>query len=198
MKGMNVKLNKTKRKIFETSMKLFAEKGYDATSIEEITATVGVAKGTLYYHFSSKEEIFNFLIEEGIKLLQNSVDIKTAKHNNYIDKIKAIVLIQIKIVAKYENIITILLSQFWGTKERNKKCQDLIYQYIGKIEKIVQEGIEKGEIKKGHTRAIASEIYGLICSRLVYQKREGQNMNIMQLYHEYENTVINGLRNKAL
>ena len=56
-------MNKTKRKIFETSMKLFAEKGYDATSIEEITATVGVAKGTLYYHFSSKEEIFNFLRE---------------------------------------------------------------------------------------------------------------------------------------
>ena len=44
-------MNKTKRKIFETSMKLFAQKGYDATSIEEITATVGVAKGTLYYHF---------------------------------------------------------------------------------------------------------------------------------------------------
>ena len=189
-------MNKTKRKIFETSMKLFAEKGYDATSIEDITATVGVAKGTLYYHFSSKEEIFNFLIEEGIKLLQNSVDIKTSKHNNYIDKIKAIVLIQIKIVAKYENIITILLSQFWGTKERNKKCQDLVYQYIGQIEKIVQEGIEKGEIKKGYTRAIASEIYGLICSTLVYQKRERENMNIMQLYHEYENTVINGLRNK--
>ena len=63
-------------------MKLFAEKGYDATSIEEITATVGVAKGTLYYHFASKEEIFNFLIEEGLKLLQNSVDIKTAKHSN--------------------------------------------------------------------------------------------------------------------
>ena len=94
-------MNKTKRKIFETSMKLFAEKGYDATSIEEITATVGVAKGTLYYHFASKEEIFNFLIEEGIKLLQNSVDIKTAKHSNYIDKIKAIVLIQIKIVVYF-------------------------------------------------------------------------------------------------
>ena len=40
-------------------MKLFAEKGYENTSIEEITATVGVAKGTLYYHFASKEEIFN-------------------------------------------------------------------------------------------------------------------------------------------
>ena len=78
-------MNKTKRKIFETSMKLFAEKGYDATSIEEITATVGVAKGTLYYHFSSKEEIFNFLIEEGVKLLKNSITIKTSKLDNSID-----------------------------------------------------------------------------------------------------------------
>ena len=189
-------MNKTKRKIFETSMKLFAEKGYDATSIEEITATVGVAKGTLYYHFSSKEEIFNFLIEEGIKLLQNSIDIKTAKHNNYIDKIKAIILIQIKIVAKYEDIITIILSQFWGNEARNKKCQDHVYDYIGQIEHIVQEGIEKGEIKKGDTRAIASEIYGLICSTLVYKKREGEQMDIMKLYHEYENTVVNGLRIK--
>ena len=189
-------MNKTKRKIFETSMKLFAEKGYENTSIEEITATVGVAKGTLYYHFSSKEEIFNFLIEEGIKLLQNSVDIKTAKHSNYIDKIKAIVLIQIKIVAKYEDIITIILSQFWGNETRNKKCQDHVYDYIGQIEQIVKEGIEKGEIKQGDARAIASEIYALICSTLVYKKRENENMDIMKLYHEYENTVINGLRIK--
>ena len=189
-------MNKTKRKIFETSMKLFAEKGYEATSIEEITATVGVAKGTLYYHFSSKEEIFNFLVEEGIKLLQNSIDIKTAKRNNYIDKIKAIVLIQIKIVAKYEDIITILLSQFWGNEDRNKKCQKHVYDYISKIEKIVQEGIEKNEIKQGDPRAIASEIYGLICSTLIYKKREDTEMDVMKLYHEYENTVINGLRIK--
>ena len=189
-------MNKTKRKIFETSMKLFAEKGYEATSIEEITATVGVAKGTLYYHFSSKEEIFNFLVEEGIKLLQNSVDIKTAKRNNYIDKIKAIVLIQIKIVAKYEDIITIILSQFWGNEERHKKLQNLVYEYIGQIEKIVQQGIEKGEIKNGDARAIASEIYGLICSTLIYKKREEIDMDIMKLYHEYENTVVNGLRIK--
>ena len=82
-------MNKTKRKIFETSMKLFAQKGYDATSIEDITATVGVAKGTLYYHFTSKEEIFNFLVEEGIKLLQNSIDIKISKMNSYIDKLNS-------------------------------------------------------------------------------------------------------------
>ncbi len=194
--GKDVKdMNKTKRKIFETSMKLFAEKGYDATSIEEITATVGVAKGTLYYHFSSKEEIFNFLVEEGIKLLQNSIDIKTAKFSNYIDKIKAIVLIQIKIVVKYENLITILLSQFWGHEARNQKCQKHILEYISQIENIVKEGIEVGQIKKGNPQAISSEIYALICSALVYKTRN-EEIDIMKLYKEFENTVIEGLKVK--
>ena len=189
-------MNKTKRKIFETSMKLFAEKGYDATSIEEITATVGVAKGTLYYHFSSKEEIFNFLVEEGMKLLQNSIDIKTSKLPNYIDKIKAIILIQIKIVVKYEDLITILLSQLWGNEKRNLKCKKHIYEYINTIEKIVKKGIEVGQIQKGDSKAIASEIYGLICSTLVYNQRKQEDIEVAKLYHEFENTIIKGLRVK--
>ena len=187
-------MNKTKRKIFETSMKLFAEKGYDATSIEDITAHVGVAKGTLYYHFTSKEEIFYFLVEEGIKLMQNSIDIKTSKLNNYIDKLKAIVLIQIKVVVKYENLITILLSQFWGKEERNQRCKEQVYNYISKIEDIVKEGIQKGEIKEGNPEAIASEKYGLNCSTLVYKLRKDEPLEIMKLYHEFETTVINGLK----
>ena len=189
-------MNKTKRKIFETSMKLFAKKGYEATSIEEITATVGVAKGTLYYHFSSKEEIFNFLVEEGIKLLQNSIDIKTAKFPNYIDKIKAIILIQIKIVDKYEDIITILLSQFWRTEARNQMCKEQILAYISKIEEIVRQGIERKEIKQGNPQIIASEIYGLIASSLVYKIRNDGQIDIMKLYKEFENTIIEGLKIK--
>ena len=189
-------MNKTKRKIFETSMKLFAQKGYDATSIEEITATVGVAKGTLYYHFSSKEEIYNFLIEEGMKLLQNSIEIKTAKLPNYIDKIKAIVLIQLKIIVKYEDLITILLSQFWGNETRNQMCKKHIYHYIATIEAIVREGIEKKEIKNGNPKVIASEIYGLICSSLIYKLRDEKDIDVMKLYKELEATVIEGLKIK--
>ena len=187
-------MNKTKRKIFETSMKLFAEKGYDATSIEEITATVGVAKGTLYYHFNSKEEIFDFLIEEGIKLLQNSVDIKTSKYENYLDKIKAIILIQVKIVNKYENIINIILSQLWGKEKRNIKCQKLIYEYINKIEDFVKEGMNKKQIKDGDPKIIASEIYGLICSTLIYKNKEKEKFDITKIYNQYEMTIVKALK----
>ena len=64
-------------------------------------------------------------------------------------------------------------------------CEGEDKRVVEAAAKIVQEGIEKGEIKKGDVRAISSEIYGLICSTLVYKKRE-QEMDIMKLYHEFK------------
>ena len=136
-------MNRTKRKIFETSMRLFAEKGYDGTSIEEITSAVGVAKGTLYYHFSSKEEIFNFLIEEGMKLLKNSINIKMEAQERYIDKLRAIILIQIKIILKYENFMEIVFSECWGNSTRSMTCQKYVNEYLNIIKNILQEGMDK-------------------------------------------------------
>ena len=187
-------MNKTKRKIFETSMKLFAQKGYDATSIEEITANVGVAKGTLYYHFSSKEEIFEFLIEEGVKLLKNSIEIKTEKLDNSIDKIRAIVLRQIQILVKYEDFMTIVLSEIWGNSARSKLCQKHIFEYIQVIEKIVKDGMKNDEIINGDANVIASGIFGFTCSSLIYGKRSGKNIEVQNLYQEIEKTFIRKLK----
>ena len=188
-------MNKTKRKIFETSMKLFAEKGYDATSIEEITATVGVAKGTLYYHFSSKEEIFNFLVEEGVKLLKNSIAIKTDKLENSIDKIRAIVLIQIKILVKYESFMTIILSQIWGNDARSQMCRSYVFEYIQMIEEIVKDGIEKGEIIDGDPNVIASGIFGFTCSSLIYKMRHhNEELDMIKLDKEIEKIFIKKLK----
>lgn len=186
-------MNKTKRKIFETSMKLFADKGYDATSIEEITATVGVAKGTLYYHFSSKEEIFQFLVEEGVKLLKNSIIIKTEKMNNTIDKLRAITLIQIKILFKYESFMTIILSQIWGNDERSQLCKKYVFEYIQMIEEIVIDGIKKDEIIQGDSNVIASEIFGFISSSFIYKMRHEGEIDVQELFSEVDNLFIKKL-----
>ena len=187
-------MNKTKRKIFETSMKLFAEKGYDATSIEEITATVGVAKGTLYYHFSSKEEIFKFLVEEGVKLLKNSIAIKTDKLTNSIDKIRAIVLIELKVLVKYESFMTIILSEIWGTGARSKMCRDYVFEYIQMIQEIVENGIKKGEIIEADPNVIASGIFGFVCSSLIYKLRREENIEVAELFKEIDRSFIAKLK----
>ena len=184
-------MNRTKRKIFEIAMKLFSEKGYEATSIEEITATVGVAKGTLYYHFSSKEEIFNFLVEEGMKLLKNSIEIKTSKCSNTKDKLKAIMLIQIKGIVKYESVLSIIFSQIYGNETRNQLCQDKVKEYITVIEKIIDEGIEKKELKKCNSQFLAYTIFSLTSSLMMYKKQTKKEYSIAELYIECESTIFN-------
>lgn len=187
-------MNRTKRKIFETAMELFAQKGYDGTSIEEITSVVGIAKGTLYYHFSSKEEIFNFLIDEGMKLLKNSIEIKTSKYTNSLDKIKAIILIQIKIIVKYENLITLVISQMWGKEDRNIRCRNYVYAYIKIIEEIIKEGIEKGEIAEGNSEVVASGIFGLTCSSLIYKLKTEKEIDIQGTFNDFSKYIVKGLK----
>lgn len=52
-----------KKEILDAAATLFAEKGYDNTSTTDLLEAVGIAKGTLYHHFKSKEAIMDALIE---------------------------------------------------------------------------------------------------------------------------------------
>ena len=62
-----------KRKVFEAATRLFAQKGFDKTTVDEIAESAQVAKGTVYYYFKGKEEIFLFLVEEGIEILKTRI-----------------------------------------------------------------------------------------------------------------------------
>ena len=53
--------------ILDTAQKLFMEQGFDQTSISQILEATQIARGTLYYYFSSKEEIMDAIIERTIE-----------------------------------------------------------------------------------------------------------------------------------
>ncbi|MGN1269299.1 MAG: TetR/AcrR family transcriptional regulator [Clostridia bacterium] len=182
-------MNKTKRKIFNTAIKLFSEKGYDNASVEDITAIAGVAKGSLYYHFAKKEDIFDMLLQEGIGLLKNSIEIKTKKCTSSLDKIKAVILIEIKVIVKYEDFLNVVLSQIWGEKEKNQKCKKAVFEYIKIIEDIVKEGIENGEFYDGDVEAIASGIFGVTCSSLIYRLKKNREVDVDRVYKGFIDNV---------
>lgn len=186
-------MNKTKRRIFNTAVKVFSEKGYDNASIEEITAIAGVAKGSLYYHFSKKEDIFDMLLEEGKKLLHNNIEIKTKDCKTALEKIKAVILIQIKITVKYEQFINVIFSQIWGEGHRNKKCRLAVFEYIKIIEKIVEEGIENGEFYDGDVEAIASGVFGVTSSSLIYRLKKNKELDVQAVYNGFIDTVVRGI-----
>lgn len=57
----------TKNEILEAALNLFSTQGYEATSILQIAEAVGIRKASLYSHFTSKQEILDVLVRDGLK-----------------------------------------------------------------------------------------------------------------------------------
>lgn len=60
----------TRARIIATAAALFAEKGFTATSIRDISDALGVTKAALYYHFTSKDEILHAIVDEPISAVR--------------------------------------------------------------------------------------------------------------------------------
>ena len=56
----------TKEKILESALEMFSKKGYEATNVRDITASLGIVKSGAYKHYASKEEIWNTLLDKMI------------------------------------------------------------------------------------------------------------------------------------
>ena len=56
----------TKERILDAALEMFSKKGYEATNVRDITASLGIVKSGAYKHYASKEEIWNALLDRMI------------------------------------------------------------------------------------------------------------------------------------
>ena len=64
LNNKNLQSQETANRILNQAMRIFLEKGYHATSIDDITQAAGLTKGALYWHFKSKEDLLKKLIRK--------------------------------------------------------------------------------------------------------------------------------------
>lgn len=82
-----------RNEILDAADELFAQKGFDGTSTQDILEKVGIARGTLYYHFKSKEDIMDALIERyNVRLLGAAQEIAADKSIPLIERIIRVVM----------------------------------------------------------------------------------------------------------
>jgi AcrR family transcriptional regulator len=131
---------KTREKILKVATKLFAKYGFAGTSMDEIAERVGIRKASLYHHFSSKQEIYEELIErvfaEIIKIFQVSFSsgdiLKDAE--NFISKIMNFIL-------QNEDYVKILLRELL---DENLPVKQFALEYVPKILSFGSEILERG------------------------------------------------------
>ncbi|WP_084962016.1 TetR/AcrR family transcriptional regulator [Thermoactinospora rubra] len=99
----------TRLKVFAAAIELMAEQGYTATTVEAIAERAGVAKGTVFYNFGSKERLFAQLLDYGIDLLAQAMAEAAP------EGLDAVVLAQLRFFARYGPFARVLLGEMWRT-----------------------------------------------------------------------------------
>ncbi len=186
-------MNKTKNLIFESAIKIFSEAGYRGATMDDIAANAGLVKGTLYYHFASKEEIFNFIVEEGLQILQNQVNKVQYLNVGPIEKLVKICRIQLTFLYGYTNFFKVVMSQLWGSENRQNELREKIRKYINEIEINIKVAMENGEIEKGDTELIAFQFFGSLCSSAIYESIYNERTNLESIIESTIRFTLKGL-----
>lgn len=133
-----------RNEILDAAEELFAQKGFDGTSTNDILEKVGIARGTLYYHFKSKEDIMDALIERySARLLGAAQEIAVDRSIPIVERImRAVTALSISGGSSQEIMEHIHRPQ---NALMHQKLQKVIINGVTPIlTEIIREGIEEG------------------------------------------------------
>ena len=166
----------TKDKILSASVKLFSEKGYDATSVRDIAQEVGIKSSSLYNHYKSKEDI----LQEIFVLFKNDIEQIKFDEDKLLNQVYSIGIEEffIRGAVNYIHIADdFRKSRIWSIismeQYRNKKAADLILneteRFLKITEKIFSVLIANNLIKDRNVKVLSYEYcYGLRSIHLEY------------------------------
>lgn len=141
-------ITKTRQKLLEVARQLFAVKGLDATTMNDIAAASGKGRRTLYTYFRSKEEIYYAVIEEELEILSEQMDSVAAMNVEPEEKIFTLVYSHLRTIRDTVSRNGTLRAEFfrniWKVEKVRKTFDEEEYRILRQI---LQEGVDKGRFQ---------------------------------------------------
>ena len=157
-----------KQAIIQGALKVFNDLGIEKTTMDEIAIESGFGKATLYYYFSSKDEVFIEIMEYGWKKLWNDIESKIIENIGPRKKFMAIVKRIAKTVTQNKNLYGFLFTAPNYINDNNnhywKGYQDRLYSIL---QSIIEEGIKKKEFVDIDSSLLMKAIGGLFHQLLI-------------------------------
>ncbi|SHL99572.1 transcriptional regulator, TetR family [Anaerosporobacter mobilis DSM 15930] len=152
----------TKERIIEESLKLFAVNGFESVSVRTIAAAVGVRDSALYKHFSSKQAIFDTIVEQSIERFKQQytkVDIRHLNSDNLVDSCMMMFRYQTKDpwIQHFRQIL--IIEQFRNPKIAELYKKIFIDMPIAGQKSIFEELIQAKVMKDNDAYVMAMELY---------------------------------------
>lgn len=183
-----------RRALLASALKLFEEKGYHATSVEDIVTEAGMTKGALYHLFSGKEEILQKLQEEYIDDRLENFERILQNHTSPVDRLRQLIQESLIAVAQFRSHVIIfaqerrfLTEERFATIKAKRDKLDALY------ESIIRQGIEEGVFNpRLQPRIVSFGILGMLTSAYSWFRPEGP-LTAAEVAEQFAELVLNGL-----
>ncbi|TCS95451.1 TetR/AcrR family transcriptional regulator [Hazenella coriacea] len=169
--------------IFQAAIEVFADSGFDQAKMDDIAQEAKVAKGTIYYHFKSKEELFVGLMNEGMEKLIEYVTRNMEIKSSPTERLEALLMTHIQFFMDNGKLAKLLLNEAFGRKERQSQFRAKIREYLRLIEDVLEEGKNEGVFDLQFPQETASAIFGA-ASVVVLQKLYSVEEVDVEIEHE--------------
>lgn len=157
-----------KSRIVSAAWQLFYEKGYNATTVDDIIDLSGTSKGSFYYYFSTKDELLNTLS----LMLDDRYEELEAQIEDTKDSFEKLLFLNYQAHSMIEETVSLdLLASLYSTQlvsERHSHLLDQNRKYYKLLNRIVEEGQKRGELRSDMPGSEIVHYYAMCERALVY------------------------------
>ncbi|MFO7819434.1 MAG: TetR/AcrR family transcriptional regulator [Halanaerobacter sp.] len=138
-----------KERVIKAAIKLFSKQGYHDTTVSEIANEAEVAKGTVYWYFDSKEQLFWGIIVSGIEALNQRLITEVRREDRSPrEKLKMIVQLHLEFFKNSTEVAKMMQESSVSPSEYlHNEMEKLRNEAVEHIAKVIKLGQEKEEIR---------------------------------------------------
>lgn len=154
----------TKEKILNSAVNLFSKNNYHAVSMNQIAEDADLSKGTLYWHFDSKEELFSKILIRGIDYFKKRFREILNSEQKTEDKIYSLVEIVVNTFSENMNLIILFKN---NSPIITQELEDKKFQHQGFLDiisQIIEEGIKRGAITAKKANELSLMVLSILFS----------------------------------
>lgn len=195
---MDRKGKETEKRIIESALDLFVRNGYHGTSIHDITANIGLTKGALYAHFSSKSELLHKIINEfKTRFIDAMIRITDAYEGNSLEKLLRMIRFNSKFLFENYNLcvfLTLLTSELGDDADFEPALKSVYAKYQKFVSGIVRQGIQQGLFWKEHDPDFVALLIISMHDGLLHQwALNRKKLDGMKVVETFNKTLVYGL-----
>ena len=133
------------RRLLAAATRLFADQGYDRTSVQEIVEAAGVTKGALYHYFGSKEDLLQEVYARLLRLQQERLDMYAGSQEPVEERLRAAAAdVVVTTIENLDDASIFFRSMHQLSPEKNKQVRAERRRYHERFRALVEEGQRSG------------------------------------------------------